>query len=63
VAILTMAQGFLGPLASPRMGPPITPLIPPLMGPPTPPLMGPPRGGGPLGAGLDPFALVRRFAT
>jgi hypothetical protein len=31
-------------------------------GPPTPPLMGPPRGGGPAGADLGPFALVRRWS-
>jgi hypothetical protein len=61
-AILTAAQRFLRPLGSPRMGPLMTPLIPPLMGPPTPPLMGPPGGGGPGGAGLGPFPLVRRFA-
>jgi hypothetical protein len=46
----------------PRMGPQTTPLIPPLMGPPTPPLMGPPGGGGPVGAGLGAFALVRTLA-
>jgi hypothetical protein len=50
------------PLGVPRMGPRRGPLIPPLMGPPTPPLMGPPGGGGPVGAGLGPFSLVRRSA-
>jgi hypothetical protein len=46
----------------PRFGPRRGPLIPPLMGPPTPPLMGPPGGGGPVGAGLGLFALVRTLA-
>ena len=49
-------------LSTPRIGPRSGPLILPLMGPPTPPLMGPPGGGGPVAAGLGPFALVRRSA-
>ena len=47
-------QRFLDPLHLPPIGPRITPLIPPLMGPP--------GGGGPVGAGLGLFPLVRRSA-
>jgi hypothetical protein len=48
--------------AAPLDGSPRGPLIPPLMGPSTPPSMGPSEGEGPVGAGLGPFALVRRSA-